>query len=127
MTPNARTTRSAARALDAGLDVICDKPLTPGLDDALDLVRRVRASGRIFCLTHNYTGFPLVRHARAMIEAGELGAVRQVHVEYIQGHLAAPTAGDQDPAADWRFDPAQGAHRWCWATSAPMPTTWPAS
>jgi len=103
MTPNDLHYPAARDALAAGLDVICDKPLTTTLADALDLVRRVRASGLVFCLTHNYTGYPMVRQARAMVQGGELGAIRQVHVEYIQGHLAAATAADRDPAASWRF------------------------
>ncbi len=107
MTPNALHYPAARDALAQGLDVICDKPLTTTLDDALDLVRRVRASGLVFCLTHNYTGYPMVRQARAMVKAGTLGAIRQLHVEYIQGGLARPTEADRDPAAAWRFEPAQ--------------------
>lgn len=107
MTPNAQHYPAARDALAQGVDVICDKPLTTRLDDALNLVRRVLASGLVFCLTHNYTGYPMVRQARAMVQAGTLGAIRQVHVEYIQGHLAAPTAADQDAAANWRFEAGQ--------------------
>ena len=83
--------------------MICDKPLATNLEDALDLVQRVKESGLVFCLTHNYTGYPMVRHARAMVQRGELGPIRQLHVEYIQGNLAAPTEADRDPAANWRF------------------------
>jgi predicted dehydrogenase len=107
MTGNASHHAVAAAALEHGLDVICDKPLTTRLDDALDLVRRVRASSRVFCLTHNYTGYPMVRQARAMVQAGTLGAIRQIQVEYIQGHLADLTAADRDPAANWRFLPEE--------------------
>ena len=109
MTPNAQHHPVVRDALAAGLDVICDKPLTTTLDDALDLVRRVRDSGLVFCLTHNYTGYPMVRHARAMVRDGALGTIRQVHVEYIQGHLAGPTEADRDPSTNWRFDADQGA------------------
>jgi predicted dehydrogenase len=109
MTPNAQHYAAARDALAAGLDVICDKPLSTTLADAQDLVRRVRTSGLVFCVTFNYTGYPLVRHARAMVRDGALGAIRQVHVEYIQSHLAAPTEADADPAANWRFEPAQGS------------------
>jgi predicted dehydrogenase len=105
MTPNDLHHPAARDALARGLDVICDKPLTTTLDDALDLVGRVRDSGLVFCTTYNYTGYPMVRHARAMVRSGALGAIRQVHVEYIQGHLAAPTDADRDPAANWRFAP----------------------
>ena len=103
MTPNDAHYPAARAALARGLDVICDKPLTTKLEDALDLVRRVKASGVVFCLTHNYSGYPMVRHARAMVQGGALGAIRQLHVEYIQGHLAAETEADRDPAANWRF------------------------
>ncbi len=109
MTPNAEHYLAARAALEAGLDVICDKPLTTTLTDAQDLVRLARASGLVFCVTFNYTGYPLVRHARAMVRGGALGAIRQVHVEYIQSHLARPTEADQNPAANWRFDPVQGS------------------
>jgi len=104
MTPNHLHYPAARDALAAGLDVICDKPMTTSLDDAIDLVQRVETSGRVFCLTHNYTGYPMVRHGRAMVRNGELGAIRQLHVEYIQGHLAKETAADRDPAANWRFE-----------------------
>ncbi len=105
MTPNDTHYPIARDALARGLDVICDKPLATKLEDALDLIRRVEDSGLVFCLTHNYTGYPMVRHARAMVQGGELGSIRQLHVEYIQGNLAAPTEADRDPAANWRFVP----------------------
>ena len=103
MTPNGLHHAAARAALDAGIDVICDKPLTTTLADAVDLVQRVRASGCVFCTTYNYSAYPLVRHARAMVQDGTLGTVRQIQVEYIQSHLAAPTRADDDPAAAWRF------------------------
>jgi predicted dehydrogenase len=105
MTPNDTHFPIARDALARGLDVICDKPLATNLDDALDLVRQVKESGLVFCLTHNYTGYPMVRQARAMVQSGALGPIRQLHVEYIQGNLAAPTEADRDPTANWRFSP----------------------
>ena len=103
MTPNGLHHAAARDALAHGLDVICDKPLTTTLDDAVDLVQRVRQADRVFCVTYNYSAYPMVRQARAMVQDGTLGAIRQVQVEYIQGHLAGPTAADTDPAASWRF------------------------
>ena len=94
MTPNDSHYALAVGAR-AGLDIICDKPLTTNLDDALDLVSRVRAAGLVFCQTFNYTGFPLVRQARAMVRDGDIGEVRMVHVEYVQGHNAALIRGEQ--------------------------------
>jgi len=108
MTPNGHHHAAASAALDAGIDVICDKPLTTTLADALDLVERVRTSGCVFCTTYNYSAYPLVRHARAMVQDGVLGAIRQVQVEYIQSHLAARTEADDDPNAAWRFSEELG-------------------
>ncbi len=107
MTPNDSHYAAARAALDGGLDVICDKPLTNTLDDALDLVARVRASGRVFCVTYNYTGYPMVRQARAMVGAGELGEIRAVQVEYVQGHLAELTAAETGAASNWRMNTDQ--------------------
>ena len=107
MTPNDSHYAIADACLDAGLDVICDKPLTTRLDDAVKLVAKVRETGLVFCLTHNYSAYPMVRQARAMVEAGEIGAIRQVQLEYIQGHLAARVE-DGPGGPGWRFDPESG-------------------
>jgi predicted dehydrogenase len=104
MTPNDSHYAAARAALDGGLDVICDKPLTNTLDESLDLVARVRASGRVFCVTYNYTGYPMVRQARAMVAAGQLGEIRAVQVEYVQGHLAELTAAETGAASNWRMN-----------------------
>lgn len=104
MTPNDSHHAICAAALERGFDVICDKPLTTTLADAVDLVRRVRASGRVFCLTYNYTAYPMVRQARDMVRAGAIGPVRQIHTFYVQGHNATLVEGDGP--ANWRFDPA---------------------
>ncbi len=108
MTPNDSHHEYAAAALDAGFDVICDKPITNTLDEALDLVKRVEQTGLVFCLTHNYTGYPMVRQARAMVEDGQLGEIRLVQVEYVQGGKA--DENDPDPAngLPWRYDPVRG-------------------
>ncbi len=99
---------AACRAfLDAGIAVICDKPLTTTLADALDLVRAVRASGLTFAVTHNYTGYPMVRQAREMIEAGELGAIRVVQAEYAQDWLTTRLEDTGQKQAAWRTDPAR--------------------
>ena len=88
VTPNHLHGRIANAFLDAGVDVICDKPLTTTLAEALELVQRVRRSGRLFALTHNYSGYPMVRQAREMVAAGELGEIRVVHAEYPQDWLS---------------------------------------
>ena len=107
MTPNNSHYEIADASLDAGFDVICDKPLTTRLDDALKLVEKVRETGLVFCVTYNYSAFAMVRQARAMVQAGEIGEIRQVQLEYIQGNLAAPVdVGPDGPG--WRFDPEVG-------------------
>jgi len=107
VTPNAAHHAIAKAFLASGIHVICDKPLTPSLDDALDLVRTVRRTGLVFGLTHNYTGYPMVRQARAMVEAGELGAIRVVQAEYPQDWLSTAVETTGQKQAAWRTDPAQ--------------------
>lgn len=103
MTPNGTHFEIADAALDAGFDVICDKPLTTSLTEARKLVEKVRTTGLIFCLTHNYSAYPMVRQARAMVKSGSIGEIQQTHLEYVQGFLTARmrTEGDQ---LGWRLD-----------------------
>ena len=107
MTPNDSHFELASAALAQGFDVICDKPMTNTLDEAERLHAAAKASGRVFCLTHNYTGYPMVRQARAMVEAGDLGDIRLVQVEYVQGGKARDTA-DPTPEQSWRYSPVKG-------------------
>lgn len=108
MTPNDSHYAYATAALARGFDVICDKPMTNTLEDAEALHQMVVESGLVFCLTHNYTGYPMVRQAKAMVEDGQLGTIRLVQVEYVQGGKAAEN--DPDPAGGlpWRYDPERG-------------------
>ena len=111
MTPNDSHYAYAAMALDAGLDVICDKPLTNDLKSSLDLVERARSRGLVFCLTHNYSGYPMVREARAAVDAGEIGTLRVAHVSYVQGSLGSRVEDNPDAMPSrlkWRIDPAKG-------------------
>jgi len=108
MTPNDSHLPFAEAALENGLDVICDKPMTNTVEEAEKLARLVDETGLVFCLTHNYTGYPMVRQARAMVGDGQLGELRLVQVEYVQGGKAGED--DPDPSAGpvpWRFDPAR--------------------
>jgi predicted dehydrogenase len=107
VTPNHVHFAPAKAFLEAGIHVICDKPLTTTVEDALALAEIVRRSGLIFGLTHNYTGYPLVRQAREMIAAGELGSIRVVQVEYAQDWLTTPVEATGQKQAVWRTDPAQ--------------------
>ncbi len=102
MTPNDSHYEICSLALDAGFHVVCDKPLTTDLISAVSLARKVKAAGAEFCLTHCYTGYPMVRQARAMVRAGVIGPIRQLHLQYVQGYLAA-----EDVPPGWRLDPAR--------------------
>jgi predicted dehydrogenase len=110
MTPNDSHHTYAMAALQRGFDVICDKPLANSLDEAREVRDAVESSGLVFCLTHNYTGYPMVRQARAMVSAGQLGTIQLVQVEYVQGGKAGTSDPDPDPgqALPWRYDPARG-------------------
>ncbi|MBI9100700.1 MAG: Gfo/Idh/MocA family oxidoreductase, partial [Spirochaetaceae bacterium] len=88
MTPNDSHFEYAMAALEAGFHVICDKPMTITVEEAEKLHNRVVETGLIFCLTHNYTGYPLIRQAKAMVQTGEVGTIRLVQVEYVQGGKA---------------------------------------
>jgi predicted dehydrogenase len=107
VTPNHMHAPVAIQFLRRGIHVICDKPLTATLPEARRLAKAAEASGAIFALTHNYTGYPMVRHARAMVSAGELGEIRLVQVEYVQDWLSEPLEETGQKQAAWRTDPAQ--------------------
>lgn len=106
VTPNHLHYPAAKAFLEAGIHVICDKPLTTTLEDALDLERTVRRTGLLFAVTHNYTGHPMVRQAREMVASGELGPIRVVQVEYAQDWLSTPLEKTGQKQALWRTDPA---------------------
>ena len=107
VTPNHVHHPAAKAFLEAGIHVICDKPMTTTVEDALDLVDTVRRTGLVFGLTHNYTGHPMVREARARVGAGELGTIRVVQVEYPQDWLTTKLEDTGQKQASWRTDPAQ--------------------
>jgi predicted dehydrogenase len=106
MTPNDSHYEYAMYALERGFDVICDKPMTNTLEEAEALHKKVQETGLVFCLTHNYTGYPMVRQAKAMVQDGQLGTIRLVQVEYVQGGKADESK--PDPSTSWRFDPVRG-------------------
>lgn len=107
VTPNVSHFAIAKTFLDAGFHVVCDKPMTYSLDEAEELVKLVADSGRVFALTHNYTGHPVIRHARHLFRSGEMGAIRKVIVEYLQDFLMVPHEKLGQKQAEWRVDPAQ--------------------
>ena len=105
VTPNHMHFPAARAFLKRGIHVICDKPLTATLRDAKKLADLVHASGRVFAVTYNYTGYPLVRQAREMVAAGELGALRVIQVEYAQDWLTTNIESTGQKQAEWRTDP----------------------
>jgi predicted dehydrogenase len=107
MTPNDSHYEYSVEALEHGFDVICDKPMTNTLEEAEALHEKVQETGLIFCLTHNYTGYPMVRQAKAMVQDGQLGTIRLVQVEYVQGGKADESKPMPEVRA-WKYDPLRG-------------------
>ncbi|BFM13597.1 Gfo/Idh/MocA family oxidoreductase [Simiduia litorea] len=112
VTPNHLHLPVACMALESGFDVMSDKPATLSLEECRYLAATVEKTGRLYGLTHTYTGYPLVKEARALVAAGRLGRVKKVVVEYSQGWLAV-TPGVDNKQAAWRLDPARAGLSCC--------------
>ncbi len=113
VTPNHMHFAPAREFLKRGIHVICDKPLTSTLPEARRLVAEAEKSGALFILTHNYTGYPMVRQAREMVASGILGDLRLVQAEYVQDWLTEPLEATGQKQADWRTDPARSGAGGC--------------
>ncbi len=113
VTPNHTHYAIAKAFLSAGIHVICDKPMTVTVDEADSLLDAARESGKILAVTYNYTGYPMVREARAMIERGDLGAIRTLRVQYAQDWLSEAIEVDGQKQAEWRTDPARSGAGGC--------------
>ncbi|MFT4151459.1 MAG: Gfo/Idh/MocA family oxidoreductase [Paracoccaceae bacterium] len=107
VTPNHMHAAPAIEFLKRGIHVICDKPLTATMAEARKLAKAAEGSRALFILTHNYTGYPMIRQARAMVARGELGAIRLVQVEYVQDWLTEAVEVTGSKQAEWRTDPAR--------------------
>jgi len=107
VTPNHAHFGPAKAFLERGFHVICDKPLTATLDEANELVQLVERTQLVFAVTYNYTGYPLVRHAKQLFRSGQMGVVRKVLVEYLQGWLVLPEENRGSKQAAWRTNPAE--------------------
>jgi predicted dehydrogenase len=107
VTPNVMHFPIAKGFAEAGINIVCDKPMTYTLKEATDLVDIVDQSGIIFALTHNYTGYPMVKQARHMVRGGEIGDVLKIVVEYPQGWLITALEAEGQKQASWRTDPAR--------------------
>lgn len=112
-TPNFLHFEIAKLFLEAGFHVICDKPMTFSLKEARGLRRLVKSGGKVFALTHNYTGYPMVKEARGLIKKGELGRVLKIIVEYPQGWLLKPIEKIGQKQAEWRTDPERSGLTCC--------------
>lgn len=104
VTPNNMHYPVAMASLDGGFHVVCDTPMTVNLDEAQNLERKIEATGKLFCLTRNYTGYPMVKEARELVAKGKLGKIRRVVVEYPQGWLAERLEAGGQKQASWRTD-----------------------
>jgi predicted dehydrogenase len=113
VTPNHMHGPVARAFLKAGIHVICDKPLTTTVAEAEELVELVRKTGKVFVVTHNYTGYPMVRQARAMVANGDLGEIRLVQAEYLQDWLTEPLEASGHKQAAWRTDPSRSGAGGC--------------
>jgi len=107
VTPNHMHFGPVMMALDHGFHVVCDKPLSLTLKEAKQIQAKVLSSGLIFALTHTYTGYPMVKQARAMIANGDLGSIRRIVVEYPQGWLSTALETTDQKQASWRTDPTK--------------------
>ena len=112
-TPNHMHFPVAKAAVEAGFHVVCDKPLTLTLAEAEELAKAVARANVVFAVTHNYTGYPLVRQAREMILAGELGEIQAIRAEYIQGWLRTRLESEGQKQAAWRTDPTKSGAAGC--------------
>ncbi len=117
-TPNHTHFEVAKAALEAGFHVICDKPMTFDLAQAETLQKVVEKTGNVFAVTHNYTGYPLVRQAREMIQNGELGEIQAVRTFYIQGWLRTRLEASDQKQAAWRTDPSKSGAAGCFGDIA---------
>lgn len=113
VTPNHLHFPIAKLALESGFHVMCEKPMTFNLEEANELSRLVEKTGLLFGLTHNYTGYPMVKEARQLVRSGALGNVRKVVVEYPQGWLATRLEEAGQKQASWRTDPLQAGSSCC--------------
>jgi predicted dehydrogenase len=115
VTPNHMHAPVARAFLEAGIDVICDKPLSATLEEAEDLERLAERSGLVFAVTLNNTGYAMVREARSMIATGAIGTIRVIRTEYIQDWLTQPIDAEGQKQAEWRTDPARAGRSACLA------------
>ncbi|MFO0924698.1 MAG: Gfo/Idh/MocA family oxidoreductase [Pirellulales bacterium] len=117
-TPNHAHFEVAKAALERGFHVVCDKPMTFDLNQAQELQSLVEKTGKVFAVSHNYTGYPLVRQAREMVQSGELGEIQAIRACYIQGWLRTRLEESEQKQASWRTDPSKSGAAGCFGDIA---------
>lgn len=113
ITPNHLHFDPTAKALKNGFHVVLDKPMTLDLEEARELYSIIKNSGLLFCLTHTYTGYPMIKQARQLIAQGQLGEIRKIYVDYPQGWLWKKFEDENHKQAEWRTDPAKSGIGGC--------------
>lgn len=113
VTPNHVHFEPAKLAMEKGFHVVLDKPMTFSLQEAKELEKIAAATGRVFCLTHTYTGYPMVKQARQLVASGVLGKIRKIYAEYPQGWLSTFVEGNDNKQAGWRTDPSKSGIAGC--------------
>ena len=113
VTPNHVHFDPSMKALDHGYHLVLDKPMTLTLEEAHTLYDKIKSSGKLFCLTHTYTGYPMIKQARQMVADGILGHIRKVYVEYPQGWLTEMLESEDNKQASWRTDPKKSGKAGC--------------
>jgi len=113
VTPNHLHFLPSKMALENGFHVVLDKPMTFNLEEAKELKKIITASGKLFCLTHTYTGYPMIKEARQLVAAGKIGKIRKVYVAYPQGWLSEFLEGGDNKQASWRTDPGKSGIAGC--------------
>jgi predicted dehydrogenase len=113
VTPNDTHYPIAMAFMAAGIHVMCDKPITTTLADAERLQAEAKRTGLIFAVTQTYSGYPMVRQMKSIVQSGGIGKVRMIHVEYVQGWLATPLEAEGSKQAEWRTDPARSGPAGC--------------
>jgi predicted dehydrogenase len=113
VTPNHVHFDPTKMALENGFHVILDKPMTFSLAEAKELEKVVENSDKLFCLTHTYTGYPMVKQAKQLVKSGKIGAIRKIYVEYPQGWLSDFVEGGDNKQAEWRTNPAKSGIAGC--------------
>jgi predicted dehydrogenase len=113
VTPNHVHFDPAMKALENGFHLVMDKPMTLTLEEAYKLNRKIKETGKLFCLTHTYTGYPMIKQAKKMVEEGVLGNIRKIYVEYPQGWLTELLEKEDNKQASWRTDPAKSGEAGC--------------